>query len=88
MFSSASYDEGRIDLAPGDVLVAYSDGLVEARDASDEEFGMERLERASAGMRDGAPEAGGAGLLAEFQTFLGGERPGDDVSLLVVRRKS
>lgn len=42
-FEGAVFDDDTQQLEPGDVLVAYSDGLTEARDPRGEEFGEERL---------------------------------------------
>src|SRR5262249_28965495 len=41
---TASFATGRVDLLAGDVLLVYSDGIVEARNNTDEEFGLARLE--------------------------------------------
>ena len=38
-----AYDEKTIDFPPGTVLVVYSDGITEAMDSNEEEFGEERL---------------------------------------------
>jgi DNA polymerase-3 subunit alpha len=43
MFALAPQIESRVELAPGDLVVLYSDGITEAVDAKDEEYGMERL---------------------------------------------
>lgn len=43
LFSSAEYEEAELKLRSGDVLVACTDGVIEAYDAHDEEFGEERL---------------------------------------------
>ena len=43
VFEQACFDEQTLQLEPGDVLVAYSDGLTEARNLDGEEFGEERL---------------------------------------------
>lgn len=40
------YPDRSIELQPGDTLVLYTDGIVEARNESDENFGVERLEAA------------------------------------------
>lgn len=37
------YDQGNVSLAPGDRLVLFTDGLIEAANSADEEFGEERL---------------------------------------------
>jgi serine phosphatase RsbU (regulator of sigma subunit) len=53
-----SYEEATIDLQPGDVLVAFTDGVTEAMNRGEEEFGEERLKellqqgRGSARRRD------------------------------------
>jgi sigma-B regulation protein RsbU (phosphoserine phosphatase) len=43
MFPQALYEEGTIDLRTGDVLIVFTDGVTEALNPSDEEFGEERL---------------------------------------------
>ena len=47
----AGYTQGRLEVAPGDILVMYTDGLVERRD-QDLETGMKRAEGLVAGWRD------------------------------------
>jgi sigma-B regulation protein RsbU (phosphoserine phosphatase) len=42
-FGSASYESGLTQLNPGDLLVCYTDGITEAMDTHDCEFGEERL---------------------------------------------
>ena len=43
LFPDVSYDEGTVDLRTGDVLVVFTDGVTEALNAADEEFGDARL---------------------------------------------
>ena len=43
VFSTQHYNQGEGVLAPTDTLVMYTDGLVEARDSADEEYGLEQL---------------------------------------------
>jgi sigma-B regulation protein RsbU (phosphoserine phosphatase) len=43
MFPGATYEEASIDLKPGDVLLVFTDGVTEALNTQDEEFGDERL---------------------------------------------
>ena len=42
-FNAASFEEGIVHLQPGDVVVMFTDGVTEARNAADEEFGEARL---------------------------------------------
>jgi sigma-B regulation protein RsbU (phosphoserine phosphatase) len=83
-FDGVSYDEVEVALGKGDVVVFFSDGLVEARRGR-EEYGPERLARgleAHSGLP--APELGER-LLGELGDFLGDESPADDVTLIVVK---
>ena len=84
MFDSASYEEGAAQLEPGDVLLAYSDGLTEAANDQGEEFGTERLEKLLPELRDLPPEEIGQRLLAHVDRFLGDARPTDDLSLAII----
>jgi sigma-B regulation protein RsbU (phosphoserine phosphatase) len=82
----AKFACGRGTLGPGDTLIAYTDGVVECRNARDVEFGTERLAEAA---RNTGRRAAGQVLfstLGAVLDFAGGRAPGDDVSLLVVHR--
>jgi serine phosphatase RsbU (regulator of sigma subunit) len=87
MLASAGYAEGDSRLEPGDLLVAYSDGLTEATGPDDEEFGVDRVERVVGSLRGLAPELAGRRILDEVEAFLAASRPDDDLSLVVVRRE-
>jgi phosphoserine phosphatase RsbU/P len=45
LFESAEYEEHTVECGPGDLVVFYTDGLSEAVDAHNEDFGLERLEQ-------------------------------------------
>jgi len=87
MLDSASYTEGSCELRPGDVLLAYSDGLTEATDASGEEFGTGRLRDLLPALHATPPQEIGAHVLAEVDRFLGDTRLGDDLSLAVIVKR-
>ena len=83
MLPDASYQEQTLQLEPGDVLLIYSDGLTEARNATGEEFGEQRIERLLPELRRLEPEQIGQRLLREVDGFLGEARPFDDLSLVI-----
>jgi sigma-B regulation protein RsbU (phosphoserine phosphatase) len=80
------YREGRTQLRPGDVLIAYSDGVTETQNPAGEEFGTmrlqevisENLERSAAGMRDK--------IEAALSAFAQGTPAVDDITLVIVKR--
>ena len=85
MVAAAPFTSGHVQLAAGDVLVAYSDGVVEARNGADQEFGPEGLE---AHLRVARHESAGAllfSILAAVQDFAAPRPLSDDTSLAVIR---
>jgi phosphoserine phosphatase RsbU/P len=83
-FDGATYEEASVDLSPGDVFVFHTDGLSEARRGSDD-YGTARLARqVEAHARLSAPGIGDK-ILEDLEAFLGGDVPGDDVTLIVVK---
>ena len=82
-FDESVYDQGEIDLRPGDRLVMFTDGLSEAGNGNDEEFGEERLAEASRCNRQLSAEALHRCLLDRVTDFCGSEFE-DDATVLVV----
>jgi serine phosphatase RsbU (regulator of sigma subunit) len=73
-----------VALTPGDILLVYTDGLVEAR-RGEEEFGEERV---AAVARDAAAESAAAirdRILAALERFSDGAPAEDDVTLVVAQ---
>jgi serine phosphatase RsbU (regulator of sigma subunit) len=81
------YRESVVRLEPGDAVVAYTDGVIEARSASGEEFQSERLESYLAGCRGADAEAVLQGLLNRLEDFTGDTPQYDDVTVLALRWK-
>jgi len=84
MMDGTTYEEGGLRLEKGDVLVVYSDGLTEATNASDQEFGPERLRALLPRLRGLNAEQAVRLVIGEVTSFLDGERPHDDLSLVVL----
>lgn len=86
MIEDATFRAQDVDLGPGDVLVAVSDGVVEAANASDDFFGDDRLHAAITSAAGGCAADVGRAILSAVETFIGDMRPYDDVSVVVVRK--
>lgn len=87
-FDFASWEEQECTLAPGDVLVVYSDGVTEAQNPDQDEFGEKRLESVLVTNRKMQPEELISRLRDEIKTFAAGAPPSDDVTLLMLKRVS
>jgi serine phosphatase RsbU (regulator of sigma subunit) len=72
-------------IEPGDTLVIYTDGLVEARRGK-EEYGMKRLREAVAELGGQPAVEMAAGIVESVNGFTGGGVRRDDVTLVVVKR--
>jgi sigma-B regulation protein RsbU (phosphoserine phosphatase) len=83
---AASYAQDTCSLEPEDVLVGYSDGLVEAFDEREELFGLERLDAAIRGAAPRGAEAVKDEVWAALDQFLKGRDPHDDVTLIALER--
>jgi phosphoserine phosphatase RsbU/P len=85
MFETASFEEERLALTGGDTLVLFTDGVTEARNRRDEEYGEERLVDCIVA----AAEEGPRGLLdrvfASVREFCDGADPTDDRTVTVTR---
>jgi serine phosphatase RsbU (regulator of sigma subunit)/predicted ester cyclase len=87
LMSGMSYEEQEWALAPGDSVLLYSDGLVEAHDFRGEMFGFPRFRRLFANYRAGSCEELVGYLLAELGKFTGEEwEQEDDITLFTLQR--
>jgi phosphoserine phosphatase RsbU/P len=83
MFANWAYEEGTVRLHPGDWVVAYTDGIIEAVNPSGEEWGLDGLRCAAAGT--GAPTADAMvhAIFAAMDEFSCG-RQTDDATVAVL----
>ena len=84
-FEHALFEEDTQQLWPGDVLVAYSDGVTEARDSSGDEFGEERLLSCVQANCTRSPVEIMECLLSSVRQFSAGTAQNDDLTMLVLR---
>jgi len=83
----AEFELGKINLAPGEAVIVFSDGVSEAENTLGEEFGVDRLSdvvrknisRSASGLRDK--------IESELSAFTGTAPANDDITLVIVKRK-
>lgn len=86
-FCEAAYPTTEIEMHPGDRLVLYTDGIIEAADASGEMFGSERLLALLAQQAERTAEAFATHLMDTLRAWTGRtDAFADDVSLVVLDR--
>jgi serine phosphatase RsbU (regulator of sigma subunit) len=83
----AAFQSGRVRLNPGDMLIAYSDGVTECRNSQEEEFEMGRLSAVAGAVGGASANHALFSMLAAVLDFADARPPDDDLTLLVVRRR-
>ena len=83
VFADGASEQGRVSIGRGDRLVLYTDGITEARDEHDEEFGEERLVALASQHRGCSAPALQARLIDAVATFTAGTFQ-DDATLIVL----
>ncbi|KAB8140220.1 SpoIIE family protein phosphatase [Chloroflexia bacterium SDU3-3] len=85
-FAGAEYRDLTTEIAPGDMLLLLSDGVVEAHNAQGEMFGFDRLEALIATAQPlGDVRALVELILSKVQMFIGEAEQHDDITLVAVR---
>jgi phosphoserine phosphatase RsbU/P len=79
------YDEGRVQMNPGDILVGYSDGITEPENDFGE-FGEERLMEVVARYRDQPLHVISAQVMLALDAWIGAEEQPDDITLVLARQ--
>ena len=88
LLKTSKFEEQAVEINPGDLLVAYSDGVTEARNVRDEFFGDQRL-RSILGRSVGiSPDRVGEKILEEVDRFVDEAPRSDDLSLVIIKRWS
>jgi sigma-B regulation protein RsbU (phosphoserine phosphatase) len=84
----ARYESASVALAAGDWLIIFTDGLVEAENAHQDEYGESRLLGAIAAGAAATPAEMLNRLMAELDLFVGNTPQHDDVTCLLVKAES
>jgi serine phosphatase RsbU (regulator of sigma subunit) len=82
----STYAESSARLEPGDLVALFTDGLTEAEDSKDEEFGVGRVAEVAASLDNPTAERLCDAILSAVEDHTGSELLHDDATLLVVER--
>ncbi|HEY7210904.1 MAG TPA: ADOP family duplicated permease [Bryobacteraceae bacterium] len=85
MFAQADYQEAQLELQTGDVLVAFTDGVTEALNEAQEEFGEERLKSLLRGVVHLPVKEMAARISAELRAWIGHAPQHDDLTFLILK---
>lgn len=83
----AAYETASLELRPGDALILFTDGVIEAFNESGEEFGNERWLATIRGLPDWNGLQSLRYLMERVDQFVGATRQADDITCLVFRSK-
>ena len=84
-FGHAAFEEETIRLADADTLVMFTDGVTEARNAADDEFGDDRLLSCVTAAADAPPAIVLGRIFEDVQTFCQRTDQTDDITVMVTR---
>lgn len=85
LIEAGTFGSHSLKLTPGSLFVAYTDGVNEARNAADEEFGESRLIELASAHRDRSAADVCATILGAVREHRGASQDQDDVTVLVVK---
>ena len=85
MLDVFAYEQATITLEPGDLFVAFTDGISEAMTSADEEWGEERLIECVRRIREHKAGEIMANIMVSADTFVAGARQHDDMTVIVAR---
>jgi sigma-B regulation protein RsbU (phosphoserine phosphatase) len=81
----AEYEERPVAIRPGDLLVLYTDGVTEAEDERNHQFGRRKLEECVARNADKSARAVLDAVVNEVLAFAGDRGLSDDLTLMVIK---
>jgi sigma-B regulation protein RsbU (phosphoserine phosphatase) len=83
LFPESEYQEGEVQLRPGDLFVAFTDGVPEARNVAGEEFGEERLKSVLQNAAGAAAPEVSSQLSKTVREWIGGAEQHDDLTFVI-----
>jgi phosphoserine phosphatase RsbU/P len=85
MFPETDYEEATVELFPGDVLLAFTDGVPEAHNPENEEFGEERVQALLRQTAHLPADEISARIAAEMNNWIRDAEQYDDLTFIVMK---
>lgn len=85
LFKDRMYQKATVHLHPGDIVALFTDGVTEARNAKDEEFGEERLASIVSTNHHLSASALTQVILSRVHDFVGRATQHDDITLVLLK---
>jgi serine phosphatase RsbU (regulator of sigma subunit) len=86
IFNGATFESSSADFETGDIALAYSDGVTDARDPRGERYGLERLKEFFDNHHESSVSQMQQDLLSELDTFMQGSEQFDDITIMFIKR--
>jgi serine phosphatase RsbU (regulator of sigma subunit) len=83
----ATWVEEVVQLAPDDILLLYTDGVVDAHNSSQELFGVNRMLEIAISLKHRSARHVQDAILSEMRAFAGNEQQFDDLTLVLIKRE-
>jgi sigma-B regulation protein RsbU (phosphoserine phosphatase) len=85
MFENSKYEERPLGVSPGDIIVFYTDGVTEAKNESQEEFGTRRLKRVISDSHQLGASQIQENIYNAVKEFNGVSHQEDDLTMMVIK---
>jgi sigma-B regulation protein RsbU (phosphoserine phosphatase) len=87
LLEDATYQQASLPIEPGDILIAFTDGISEAMNAAEDEWGEERLIETVKGCLGLSPLEIIDCIMRAADTFVAGAKQNDDMTVVVLSAK-
>ncbi len=84
IFNAGQYEQGQLILSSEDLVIVFTDGVVEAENETEEEFGEPRLLQCVASMRPATAAEALQAVISSVDAFVGRTRQHDDITSLIL----
>lgn len=85
MFENSKYEERPLVISPGDIMVFYTDGVTEAKNEMEEEFGTKRLKQVISDSHRQSAVRIQENIYKSVKDFTGGLEQEDDLTMIVIK---